>query len=225
MYSSSGVFCFSRMSSSGLQSFHPLIELTDGLRHCFEETVEEGTADDGRGAEHCFQLFIETVDPGHDHPLDGIGDGEGLEGGGGFPMITFTEHRLPVDEGAHDLFEEEGIPLCLLEDDLPHPAGEVLDLEEVVHQLGGFRGGEGIEADLRVAPLIVPERGLPGGGRQGRYISGLLTPQTRIGTRLMRGKRCSIKRVDDSSAQWRSSKTRTRGPVLARRSKKRREER
>ena len=38
-------------------------------------------------------------------------------------MIPFTEHRLPVDEGAHDLFEEEGIPLGFLEDDLPDAAG------------------------------------------------------------------------------------------------------
>ena len=115
MYSSSGVFCFSRISSVAMSVVEVSVEFLDCPRYLFEHPVEEGPPDDGGGLEDLLHLLVEPVDAGHDHPLDRIGDDDGLDLRGCLPATVLGTDRPLFNEGPHDLFEEERVAVGLLQ--------------------------------------------------------------------------------------------------------------
>ena len=127
------------------------------LREGAEQAVEERAADDRGELEHALDVVVEPIDVRDEQPLHGVRDRDPVEGIRRTPLATLlVEHdRAEIEEHADDLFDEEGIALCLFDYDRIHVRRDPTGGQQVARELFAVRTSERGEAHFDESRRVI----------------------------------------------------------------------
>ncbi len=127
----------------------PALLVRNGCQHAVQED-----APDHRGhLQHPLRLLLQAVDARHQHPVQGVGDGNlgHLVGRRPAPGGLLLDDGTPIDQRTDDLLHVEGVALGAAQDALPERGGQFFDLQQIGHQCPTLGRREWIEHEVGVA--------------------------------------------------------------------------
>ncbi len=116
-------------------------------RQCLQQRQAELSAEDRRGHQREVRRGREPVDPRQDHLLDGrrdLDDDVVVEA----PAVVLVHQRAGVCERAHELLQEEWVPLGRLQDPSFHLMGKGAGADQGMQELAARVAREGLKRDL-----------------------------------------------------------------------------
>ena len=120
MYSGSGWRAASKINSTRSESQHLLVQLSAASATSASDAMEEATTDHCRQLQCLADLFFQAVDPRRQQRLEVVWHCQAIQidSLSHLPTAVVCPHQhLAVHQGAHQLFDEEGVAVSLVDDD------------------------------------------------------------------------------------------------------------
>jgi hypothetical protein len=136
-----------------LQPGEVLVDVILQLGHPLQDFVQKRPPDDRGLLENPPRLFLETIEPCQDHPVDRGGYVGLPERTGKLPPPIVPDQRFRLDQGVDHLLQIEGIPFRLLPDETLQLQGYIPGFQQGSRHLQGFRWRQVLQADL---PVRIP---------------------------------------------------------------------